>query len=59
MFAEFYFELKYFKSHVIMWKKQYILQQTLYQIELQKNVKLRQQTHERVDEDFNEEEVLA
>lgn len=58
-----YLEHKFFSSQVREWKKQYILQQTLYQIEVQKNMKDKVNFQERgeslVDENFTEEEIIA
>lgn len=53
----------YFRTHVREWKKEFILQQTLYQIEMQKNLKdkvvLPERAQSLVDENFAEEEIIA
>lgn len=58
-----YFQKRFFQSLVRQWKREYIVQQTLYQIEMQKKLKdkvaLPKKAKSLVDEDFAEEEIIA
>ena len=69
MVGNLFIELRFFKSQVIDWKKQLILSQTRYQIELQKNLKnsdtlkriesiSSSRSESLVDENFAEDEIL-
>ena len=63
MYVNLFIELQFFNSQVIDWKKKFILNETLYQIELQKKkqmigLKDNRRASQIVDENFTEEAIL-